>query len=308
MANPLPVIDILNNAITLNNYLRSVCTTTLPAAISGTNAPLVDQFVTWQNALWDEYFLGFLDSNLIAQVSEINQLYALSIASAQTVQGVLYPPSTPTVPGLVDLCDDLADLIGQGNGLCTSLEQLAQSIQNADQQKVNALLSAANALSSQFDDQEDKLTQQSIDTGIELVGTVVDVAVAVGTEGEEIEPLIQSVTKLAQSITTEIALTADINNTLTQLESAWLALDEESAILAQVTLAVNKLKAILDATSAVMTALNDISNDWSLVCSATQCDAATWQSTNSTLVQSWATQMGRVTFATASQVVAAPSS
>jgi hypothetical protein len=73
------------------------------------------------------------------------------------------------------------------------------------------------------------------------------------------------VIKLGQDAINELVLTAEINQTLGQLESAWAALDTATTNLTQITLTCNQLKAVTDDASDTLAALQNLSNDWSTV-------------------------------------------
>jgi hypothetical protein len=136
-----------------------------------------------------------------------------------------------------------------------------------------------------------------------VVSTAVDLAIAVGSEGEGIDPLVKGVIKLGEDPIDELVLTAEINQTLGQLESAWAALDKATTDLAQITLTCNQLKAVTDDASDTLTALQNLSNDWSTVAAVTTLGADDWANGGSAALQEWAARMVRISFGYATQQV-----
>ncbi len=302
MNAPLPVIDLLNNVITINNYLRAVQTAQLaPSILSNpAYATLVQNFKQWQYQIWDEYFEGLIDDNLTSQPEQIAKLYTLGIADQEEVKSVLFP-SAGAVPGVVSLCDDVSTLIGQGETFVTQLDEIAKSIQGADKDKVAAFQAQSDALQTEFSQQEDKLTEDSIKSAFDVISCAIDVAVAVGSEGDAIQPLVKGVTKIAEDAVTELELTATINQTLQSLESAWEALDEASAELALITQTVNQLNAVVTESSDALQALDAIVQDWTLVANTTTGSLADWKSTGDQAMNEWSARMIKVAFTTATQ-------
>ena len=301
---PLPVVSLLNEVMIIQGYLRAVTQTNLPPVISQNPqyAGLVTEFSDWQQNLWSEFWEGLLSGNIMAQSEEINQLFGDQITDESVMHNVLYDG---LIPGVVGLCDDVANMITNGQPLLQQLEAIAQTIEGADIQAVAQLTAVTATLETQFDQQEDTLTQDAIDSGVEVVSTAVDLAIAVGSEGEDIEPFVKGVIKLGQDAIDELVLTSEINQTLGQLESAWTALDKASTDLAQITLTCNQLKAVTDDASATLTALQDLSNDWSTVAAVTDLSADDWANGGSAALQEWAAQMVRISFGYATQQVSA---
>jgi hypothetical protein len=308
MPEALPVIDLLNNVIVTNNYLRATGVARLSDAIvqNPNYAQFVTQFTEWQYQLWDDYYTGLIDGTMIPQAQEIAELYQLGVATQDDVKSVLFPDEVNPTPSFVSQCDAIASLIASGDTIVQNLDTIAQSIENADQQLVDALMKTADALDTQFSQQEDALTEKAISSGFDLVCTVIDVAVTVGSEGEAIQPLINGVTKIGQDVVDELDLSSEINQTLSQLESAWEALDEASAELAQITMTQKQLDAVVTSTSATLQALNNMVNDWTTIANVVTGSASDWAASGSAAVNEWASRMSRVSFATASQSVAAP--
>jgi hypothetical protein len=78
--------------------------------------------------------------------------------------------------------------VTNGEPLLQQLEAIAQTIEGAD---LKAVAQLTATLETQFDQQEDTLTQSAIDSGLDVVSTAVDVVLAIGSEGEDIEPLVK---------------------------------------------------------------------------------------------------------------------
>jgi len=81
--------------------------------------------------------------------------------------------------------------VTNGEPLLQRLEAIAQTIEGADLKAVAQLTALTATLETQFDQQEDTLTQSAIDSGLDVVSTAVDVVLAIGSEGEDIEPLVK---------------------------------------------------------------------------------------------------------------------
>jgi hypothetical protein len=136
-----------------------------------------------------------------------------------------------------------------------------------------------------------------------VVSTAVDVALAIGSEGEDIEPLVKGVIKLGQDAINELVLTAEINQTLGQLESAWAALDTATTNLSQFTLTCNQLKAVTDDASDTLAALQNLSNDWSTDAAVTTLGANDWANGGSAALQEWAARLVKISFGFATQTI-----
>jgi hypothetical protein len=114
--------------------------------------------------------------------------------------------SSPRESAAVGLCDDVANMVTNGQPLLQQLEAIAQTIEGADLKAVAQLTALTATLETQFDRQEDTLTQSAIDSGLDVVSTAVDVVLAIGSEGEDIEPLVKGAIKLGQDAINEQGL------------------------------------------------------------------------------------------------------
>lgn len=301
MSDSLPVISLMSSIMTVQGYLYSATTAILPPVITG-NAQyddLVTQYRNWQEDLWDQFWEGLL-SDAVSESAEINRLFTLGIDEQATMAGVLVDDGVLVVSAQ---CIDLANKVTEGQALLGQLDTIAKSIENADQQAVDRLTTLVAQLSDQFSQQEDTLTQDALDSATDVVATAVSVAIAVGSEGDDIQPLIKSVEKIGTDVIDELALKDQINQTLGQLETAWQALDNASADLAQITLTCNQLEAVITDSSATLTALQDLSSDWSTIAATTQSSAQDWSDGGRAALQQWAVQMAKVRFENATQKV-----
>ena len=298
----LPVADLLNNVITINNYLRASQTVQLAPFILNdpAYAQLVQKLTNWQSQIWTQYFEGLIDANLIPQPEEIAELYNIGIATQNKIKGILFPSGGP-VPGVVSLCDDVSSLIAQGETLVSQLQDIAKSIQGADQKRVDLLQQQADALQSEFNKQEDTLTDDSIGSAIDLVFCAIDVAVAIGSEGDVVQPLVKCVTKIAQDAITELELTDSINDLLKGLEATWALLDQASVDLAQVSMTVNQLNAVVEDTSEALTAIQAIVTDWTQVADTVTESSSQWSDTGNDAMNEWSSRMIKISFTTAAQ-------
>lgn len=303
---PLPVIALLNELLTVQGYLGNAAGTSLPACITqdGQYSELATAFLSWQQSLWGSYWEGLVAGTVQAQGNEIANLFADGVTDQATMHQILY---IGAVPGALQHADDIASFVATGQPLLNQLLAIADAIEDADRDAVAALTQLVGTLEAQFAQQEDKLTQGAIDAGFDLVAVSVDVAVAVGSEGDVIQPLKTGVLKLAKDATAAVELTDEINGTLGQLEAAWSALDQATTNLARITLVCNRIGAVVAAASTTLTALADFANDWSTVAQVTCMDATSWANDGSAALQEWAQQMVRLRFGYATQAVTAAS-
>ena len=303
---PLPVVSLLNEVMIIQGHLWAVTQTNLPAVISQNpkHATLVTNFSDWQQDLWSEFWEGLLSDNIMAQSAEIHDLFDDQVTDQKVLHNVLYDD---IVPGVVALCDDVAEMVTHGQLLLQQLEAIAKTIEGAELKAVEQLTALTATLETQFGKQEDTLTQSAIDSSVELVSTAIDLAIPVGSEGEDVEPLIKGVIKLGQHAIGELVLTAEINQTLRQIEAAWAALDKATSDLARITLTCNQLKAVTDDASDTMAALENLSNDWSAVAAVATLSADDWASGGSAALQEWAARMVRISFGYATQHISAAS-
>jgi hypothetical protein len=306
MSKPLPVTDLLNNVITVNNYLRASQSIKLAPYILDNPAydNLVQNFNNWQHAIWSEYFEGLIDDNLTAQPQEIAKLYDINAVTQGEINGILFP-SGGSVPGVVSLCDDVSSLIGQGEQIVIQLQGIANTIQGADQKLVDTLQNIADALQGEFNEQEDELTDDAINSAIDIVACVINVSVAVGTEGDAIQPLIKGITKVATDVITELEITDSINNLLNELESTWELLDQASMDLAQINMTLNQLNTVVEESSTALTSLDAIVTDWTKVADTSTESHKRWIDTGKDAMDEWSSRMIKVAFTTASQSVSA---
>ncbi|MCY4045336.1 MAG: hypothetical protein OXE99_09670, partial [Cellvibrionales bacterium] len=147
----------------------------------------------------------------------------------------------------------------------------------------------------QFDSLEDKLDEKALDNSKQAVTTIINVGVAVAEENDPISPLLNGIAQVGFEVIGELTISADINATLVQLESAWEQLDEATLQLAQVTLVINQMTAITNATHKTIEALNAIVNDWQTIADCIN-DTTTWSSTGANQLKEWAARMAHVQF------------
>jgi hypothetical protein len=293
----LPVIDIANNMITITNYLSAIQTATLPSSIASNPVygTLTTEYGNWQFEIWSEYFEGLVDGNIIAQVQDINNLIQDGLTEQSVFINLINPGRVPT-PTVISLCDDVTNQITAGNAYLEQLQAIATSIQGVDKAKIAALNQIVTTLSTQFDSLEDQLTDKAIDNMKEVFVTVINVSVAVASEQDPIAPLAKGVAQVGTDIINELMLSSEINETISQLQTAWSELDAETLQLAQINLLINRLNTVLNQTSKTLDALNNIVNDWQLVSNAINDTPANWTSSGLAQVTEWASRMSRITF------------
>ncbi len=309
MSNPLPVIDLLNNVRIVSNYLYATQQIVLTSYIIDNNPQLATNFVNWQQDIFDEYFEGLLDENLLAQPEMIQQFYNDKILPStiqELAQSALIPQGSMT-PRLITAADAVSNLIMSGNSYIDQLTAIADGIENADKAKVVDLMVQVKQLSDEFDEEEQKIVSGSFKLGLDVVVTAVNVAIAVGSEGGDIQPVVKSVSQVATDIVNEIDLKDSAKQTIAQLQQSWSELDAETSALAQITLIVNQLNAVTQDTSATLKALDGLVSDWQEVADATQVSADEWAASGNAAFEEWCSRMVTVSFATVTQNVSQPS-
>lgn len=303
MSKPLPVIDLLNNVRVISNYLYATQQIVLTSYIIDNNPQLATNFVNWQQDIFDEYFEGFLDENLMSQTETIQQFYNDSLSPAtiqELAKSILVPEGTVT-PGLITAADAVSNLVMSGNSYVGQLLTIAEGIENADKAKVAALMAQVQELSDEFDEEEQKIVSGSFKLGLDVVVTAVNIAIAVGTEGEDIQPVVKSISQVATDVVDEIDLKDSAKQTIAQLQQAWNELDAETFALAQITLIVNQLNEVTQDTSDTLQALNNVVDDWQEVADATQVSADEWANSGNAAFEEWCSRMVTVSFATVTQ-------
>lgn len=295
-APALPVVDIYNNLITVSNFLAAIQGASLPSAVVSANPALATEYADWQVSVWESFWGSLLNEGIMAQAQEIKNLINLGITDQAAYQGTITNPNDD-LPTVIDLIDDVLSEISAGNTYLTQLQQVASQIKGVDQQKIDQLNTIVNTLNSQFNDLEDQLTETALDNSVEVFVTTIEVAVAVATEEDPISPLVKGIAKLGSDIVKELMLSAEINATLLQLETAWEALDEETLQLAQVNLILNQLNTVLTETSQTLTSLNDLVNEWQTIADVIDNDSPTdWQNEGLPQLKEWSTRMCKVQF------------
>lgn len=296
-ATLLPVLDILNNVITINAYLSAVRSAKLPDSITSNPSfnNLVTDYTKWQYNLWEQYYISLVDLNIVAQAQEIKNLLGDGITTQSVIIDILN--ISEDTPSVISLSDDVATQINDGTPYITQLEAIANQIKHADKEKIASLTKLVDTLSSQFDQMEDKLTDKAIDEGKDLIVSVINVAVAVGTEQDPIDPLVKGVSQVGTDIVKELILSSEINNTLIQLETAWKELDEETTKLAHIELLITRLNKVVGETTKTITALNAITTDWQTISDTVNSFPSDWTNSGILQVTEWSNRMSRVSFA-----------
>jgi hypothetical protein len=308
MNNPLPVITLLNSVRIISSFLYASQQVTLTSYLTDNYPDLATEFKNWQVDIFDEYFEGFINYNLISQPSLIQQLYTEGVvaASIQTIAQSTLTPKGKVVPGLITSADNVSDLITRGSNFVAQLSAIAQEIKGADQKQVDALMEQASQLSAQFDEEEEKLVSDAFKLGTDIVITAVNIAIAVDSEGEDLQPVVKSISQVGSDVINEIDLKDEAKNTIAQLQQTWALLDFETSALAQITLLLNQLNAVTQDTSGTFAALDSMVDDWQQVADLTNVSAQEWQDYGNAAMQEWCSRMVLVSFAVATQTVAAP--
>lgn len=304
MASNLPVIDLLNNLITINNYLIASQAAQLPKSIASDpgNQTLVQKFVQWQRRIWGAYYASLLNEQIKAQAEEIQSLFKYDAATQEAIQGIVMESGEP-IPIVVEDCVDLASLISDGQPIVTQLETVAKAIQSVDKAKLAIITEKVAALNTQFDQDEEQITKGSLQTAQDIIASGIDVGIAVASEGEAIGPLLKGVTKVGTDVITEIALTEDSKRVLGELIDAWAELDKDTADYAQITMVIAQLDNVVKQESTALTALASVKSEWSEVTDVINGSAHDWANGGAKAVDEWSALMVRVSFNAASQML-----
>jgi hypothetical protein len=302
-SQPLPVLDLCNNLLTISGYLSNVTTTHLPDIVVASNPSLATQFGDWQQSIWQSFFESLVNANIFAQAEEIQALLNDDIDDQAAFQSTIN--DNDGVPGVISRCDDIEGQINLGSIYVSHLKTIASSIEQADKEKVEQLQQIVSELNSQFDSLEDKFSQKSIDESKEIVATTINVGVAVASKKEPISPLLSGVAQVAFDVVEQISLSEEITATLNALEKAWNQLDEATQDLAQIKLLENQLIAVSVEQSKVINNLNNIVNDWQVICNLINDDSTEkWRHWGLKQLKEWSVRMNRISFyGSVSQVV-----
>ncbi|MFP4519043.1 MAG: hypothetical protein ACLFQ5_06280 [Oceanicaulis sp.] len=304
MTQPLPVLDVLNTLITVNNYIMAATSARIPPLIRDdpAYAATAQEFSNWQEDVWESYYMGLIDAQILAQAREVDEYFKKGIAERGIIHEVFYGDGDIT-PTVVSTCDEVAGEISRGQPLLGTLEQAAKSIADVDKAKIEALTATADRLNKLFDEDEQKITDGSFKIAEDIFATVIDVGVQTAIDEDPIAPLVKGVTQVGKDVICEIALTTEVRQTLAELTKVWAELDEETAAYAQMMMVFQKLDNVVKLQSATLTALSGLVDDWSTVVAASDKDA--WSSGGEAALREWADRVNRVNFAAATQIIAA---
>ncbi|USD38884.1 hypothetical protein [Ferrimonas sp. SCSIO 43195] len=307
MAQLLPVIPILNHLISVNDFLIAVQQARLPPAISTQpeNRTLVTRFEEWQQLLWQAYYEGLLNGQVVAQADEIHNLFSKHIETQQEVVGILCEPDNP-VPKVISVVDEVVSYIADGEGLVRQLATIATAIEGADEAEVTRLMALVAQLNDAFDQSEQKLTDSALSMGTTVVATAIDVSVALATEQDPIKPFAKGSTQIAKDTVHEVVLSATAMSLLKQLQSAWAKLDEASLALAQMKMVVAQLQAVIDKQGVTLFALSQVAKEWQQVVDVTTASADSWALGGADAINEWSARMHQVSFSAASQTLSTP--
>ncbi|MDJ0834933.1 MAG: hypothetical protein QNK37_00370 [Acidobacteriota bacterium] len=305
MTRLLPVIDILNNLITVNNFLMASQALKLPKAVTDNpdNEKTVHDFREWKQTIWQSYFEGLLNAQIVPQADEINQLYNLQAATQEGIQGILFEEGNP-VPIVIAGTDQLAKLLAQGEPILGDLKAIAESIKHADEKEVAEISKTVKQLNESFDQDQQKFNQTILSAGTTLIATVVDVSIDIAAEEPPIKPLIQGVTQIGKDVITEIKLTRESIDLLEQLEDQWAALDAATAELAQMRMVVDQIDQVVQEGSFVFDVLSRVAADWQRVASVAKESHKRWVAGGSDAMEEWAARMSLAGFSSATMQLA----
>jgi len=304
-SDPLPVIDILKNVVTLNNFLTAIDKIELPDQITSNPqyASFVSNFSNWRALLWVEFNGGLLDRCITPAATITTTYFKLKIEDQDTYREVFYGDhDNSLIPLTVKSADGLSVLVSNGEKYIDNLNDIAKSIEGADAAKVLELSKEVDALETQFSQQEAKLTDKAISSAKDVTAAAIDVAIALGSEGDVIKPLVSGITTLGDDAVTELVATAEISATLSKLQTLWGELDDASIQLFRIQRVTKQLKAVVSKESEVFDALSNIVKDWSQV-SNIVAHKSQWTEDNRESLQEWAARTANVVIETYTQKV-----
>ncbi|MCY4045719.1 MAG: hypothetical protein OXE99_11635 [Cellvibrionales bacterium] len=172
-ATALPVLDLLNNLITVASTIGTAAKTTLPKSIINANPSLATAFTEWQDAAWQMLYEALVDARIFAEATEINSVFNEGITDQSVFQSLIMLDNG--VPSVIAGCDDLEGNINQGLTLLSQLQTVASNIANADKQQIAQIQSLVDSLNTQFDSLEDKLDEKALDNSNQAVTTIINV-------------------------------------------------------------------------------------------------------------------------------------
>ncbi|UXI70200.1 hypothetical protein [Tahibacter amnicola] len=294
---PLPVIDIGNNLIVCCGYLAAVESASLPSLITGDPqySGLATAYADWQTSAWEQFFVGLLNAGVMAQAEEVSNLVSAGVTEQSAFQS-LFTPAGSSVPTVISLCDDMASQVLAGETYVQQLTSIVQNIQGADEAKLAQLNGLVNQLNAQFDALEEQLTEKALDNSKEAVVTVIKVGIAVATEEDPVEPIIDGIAQIAEDIVEELVLTREIQQTLLALEAAWTELDEVTLQVAQLNLILQRLNLVVSDSSDTLNALNGLVNDWQVIVDTVNGSPSHWNDAGLPRLTEWASRLLRISF------------
>ncbi len=129
-------------------------------------------------------------------------------------------------------CAMMKENINSVQPVLLELEGVAERLQDVQKVEVAELIALANALDSQFAEQQDELSDGAIRSAVSVATSTIDVGVLVGG-GAVVEPLSKAVLKISTNAQSQLTITDAIDQTVTQLVDTWTALNKASAELAK---------------------------------------------------------------------------
>lgn len=175
----LPIIDILNNVVTVQNYLSATQAIRLPTQITSdpANNALVTSFTQWQRQVWSQFFQSMINSQIIPESLSINTMYgygdAISMEEMQNIcQSTLFQ-SGVLAPIVSVGCTDMANIIATGNGYATQLDALAKQMQGADVAQLASIQKQVDTLNDQLSSEQEQFQEANKGMLVDSVSTAI---------------------------------------------------------------------------------------------------------------------------------------
>ncbi len=299
------VIPLYNALLTLEAYLASISSVSLPSQIATDPAyqELVEQFTSWQGQIWNQFYSSLLNEQILAQAQEVNNFFLADKTAPvpddllqKECQSAIFETGQP-VSIVQRACVQFSNLVGEGTGFVTQLDNIVATFTAADAAKVKAALEQVNTLNQQFQSQEQDLNKDMLGADTTVLTTIAKVSVDLGLivvgdeDADPLKPLKEGVIQIGKDVGKAIVIDTQVGATLTALESAIQQLDEDEYQLFQILIVRQQLGGITSQTEPALKALSRIEIEWGRVADTVGASLHDWKKTGMTQIGNWASLM-----------------
>jgi hypothetical protein len=193
-------------------------------------------------------------------------------------------------------CVQFSDLVGEGTGFVTQLDQVAATFTKADVAKVKAALQQVNTLNQQFQTEQQDINKDMLGADKTIDTTIVKVSVDVGAlaaggGANPVTPLKEGIIQVGKDVGKAIVVDGEVSATLTALESALQQLDADEYQLFQILIARQQLDGVTSQTGPALKALSRIGIEWGRVADTVGASSSDWKNGGMTQTGNWASLM-----------------